>query len=293
MKDLVKINKYGFYSISTLPTEVELERYYAEKYYQLNLGSYEKKYEKAEIEYFFNKIEQKYYVISQHFKGKTKKKKFLDIGCGEGWALRYFKRKDWDVLGIDYSDYGCQKNNRNCLDNLIVGDVYKEIKKLTGKNKKYDVLLLDNVLEHALNPYGLLSECLGLIDANGILVVDVPNDFSPLQRYLIKEKYVDKKYWIVLPDHLHYFSANSLSRLCKAVGWREVKMVSDYPIEMNLLNSNTNYVKDKSKGKSCYWERIKIENLMHNMSIKATISMYEAMTKLDLGRVITGFFVPY
>jgi hypothetical protein len=66
--------------------------------------------------------------------------------------------------------------------------------------------------------------------------------------------------------------------------------LADYPIDWNLLNPDSNYVKDRTKGKNCHKERIEFENLVHNLDVDKLIALYKSLADLGLGRQITGFF---
>ncbi|MFA4884234.1 MAG: class I SAM-dependent methyltransferase [Candidatus Margulisiibacteriota bacterium] len=290
MTDKVRKNEYGFFSAIDMPSKEKLTDYYKENYFQENKGSYESVYSRAEVEYFQNKIEQRYQVIKEHLGGN--KKTFLDVGCGEGWALKFFKSKGWQVVGLDYSEYGCKKNNPECADDLIVGDIYENLSAIIAKENRYDVIWLDNVLEHVLDPYKLLKDCRSIISDQGVCVIEVPNDFSSLQTFLLRNGYIDDEFWVCLPDHLHYFNNEGLRNICLRSGWKTVDMISDYPIDLRLMNENTNYVRDKTKGKSCHKERVAVENLMHSISVDKTNNYYRALSELGLGREISGFFMP-
>ncbi len=73
--------------------------------------------------------------------------------------------------------------------------------------------------------------------------------------------------------------------------WRRSIILADFPIELNLFNENTNYVEDRSKGKSCHWVRIVIENLLHSISIEKTNELYSILSMMGWGRQIIGFFM--
>lgn len=282
-------NKYGFFEVSKKPSSQELEKYYKEKYYQTNKGSYEKKYLEEEIKYFNNKLEEKYFVLTKKL-ALSDTVSFLDIGAGEGWAMSFFKEKGWNVIGLDYSKFGCENHNAHCCEDLIVGDIYQSFQSLISQNKKFDVILLDNVLEHVIDPKSLLENCKKLANENSILIVEVPNDFSTLQHYLFENKKIDNKFWVALPDHLSYFNKDGLNKLCADAGWNNVLTIADYPIDLHLLNENTNYTKDKTKGKSCHLSRILTDNIFHSISTEKTVALYIALADLGMGRQITGFY---
>ncbi len=54
--------------------------------------------------FFKIKYDQKKRIIESHvhFSDNQKKISFLDIGCGEGYALKYFYENGYKVLGIDF-----------------------------------------------------------------------------------------------------------------------------------------------------------------------------------------------
>jgi 2-polyprenyl-3-methyl-5-hydroxy-6-metoxy-1,4-benzoquinol methylase len=287
----IELNNHGYYEVINKPSEDELKEYYAKKYFQENKGSYYDEYSEEELNYFLNKIEQKYYVVNSIFPESSNTRKFLDIGCGEGFALKFFLDKKWEVLGLDYSDFGCKEFNKDCLPYLIQGDVYDSIDDLIARRENFDVLLLDNVLEHVTDTSLMLKKCTSLLTKNGILVIEVPNDFSILQKHLLDTNKIDKPFWVVLPDHLSYFNLQGLNNLLSDSGFKNVISISDHPIDFNLLNQDTNYYRDKTKGKACHESRIELENIIHNISIPKAIDLYKAYAELGLGRQIISFSV--
>lgn len=112
---------------------------------------------------------------------------FLDIGCGEGHTLNYFREKRWEAIGLDFSDSGIKNHNPKCLDNFIAGDIYDNIEKEIDAGNKYHLIWLDNVLEHVINPLDLLEKCKKVAMPNCHIIIEVPNDFSRIQIEL-KEK---------------------------------------------------------------------------------------------------------
>ena len=286
---MVEKNEYGFFTLKDKPSSEDLKKYYEEKYYQNALGGYEQNYSIEELKYFRNKIVERFYVIQKHLSSKNKPA-LLDIGCGEGWVLNFFLEKQWSITGLDYSNYGCDKFNPHCSEHLIVGDIYESLEKLEQQNLRFDVVWLDNVLEHVLEPETLIERIKKIVSSEGLLVIEVPNDFSFLQNFLFQHEYVDRQFWIAVPDHISYFNNEALKNLLNAFGWTTISVLADYPIDWNLLNRNTNYIMDKSLGSSCHTERVVFENLLHQQPIEKIIQFYEAVASVGLGRQIVGIF---
>ncbi len=118
----------------------------------------------------------------------------------------------------------------------------------------------------------------------------MPNDFSVIQKYLYDKEYISEPFWIKKPDHISYFNKDGLIAICNEVGYEFKYIISDYPIDLNLFNENTNYIKDSSKGKSCHHTRIVAENLIHSISMEKSIELYEILAQLGIGRQIIAFF---
>jgi SAM-dependent methyltransferase len=289
---MVRKNRWGFYEIDRKPSPEELRQYYADKYYQEDRGTYEKSYTQEEIRFFRSKLEQKFLVVCELLPGRMADKTLLDVGAGEGWALSFFRARGWSVTGLDYSTAGCARHNPACLEHLIVGDIFDKIAALSGKNVRYQVILLDNVLEHVADPLDLLQSVHRLLAADGALIIEVPNDFSRIQEYALSKGYVSRPYWVVAPDHLSYFTKEGLLKLCQEAGFTSERILGDYPIDFNLLNENTNYIEKKELGKSCHRSRVEIENLIHAISPEKANRLYAALGDLGLGRSIIAFLKP-
>lgn len=289
MFDKVFKNSFNFFELKEKPTEEELKNYYKNEYFQEDNGSYNIQYTDNEVTYINNKLHQRCAVLDNIMGTKDTSRRFLDVGCGEGWALSFFKRKKWEVLGLDFSDYGCKSHNPDCLAHFRVGNIYETLTSLITENQKFDVIWLDNVLEHVLDPLSLLQKCKRLIKDQGVLVIEVPNDFSPLQQYLYNQGIISKPFWVAVPDHIYYFNSEGLQAICRSTGWETKFLMSDFPIGLNLFNPNTNYVDEPTKGKSCHQARVDIENFLSSISVTKLNNLYEVIAEMGLGRNIVSF----
>lgn len=282
-------NEFGFYEFPKKPTNEELTAYYSEKYYQTAAGSYAEEYSTQEIEHAYNKIKEKVFVVEKFLK-LDEQCSVVDIGCGEGWTLDYFQKRNIPVTGLDFSSFGCEKFNPECLKNFVKGDIYDNIDKLIHDGVQFDLVWLDNVLEHVVDPLKLLQDCKKLMKEGGVFIVEVPNDFSVLQTHLVEAGDVKNKGWLAYPDHLSYFNREGLKNIGEAAGLKEVFAISDYPTDISLMNPATNYYRDSSVGKGAYQAKLRIENFLHSISMEKSINLYKALLELGLGRGITMFF---
>ena len=287
---LTKSTEFGYRELSDKPSESELSEYYEEKYYQEGARSYEVEYSSDELEYIQNKIDQKFLILNDFIDIDPKNsKRFLDVGCGEGFVLRHSKDLGFSVKGIDFSEYGVQKHNPSVFKNFIKGNIF-ELLDIEIKNScKYDVVWLENVLEHVLDPVSLMNSIHKIIDEKGILVITVPNDFSFIQDYLIKNNLIDEEYWIASPDHISYFNSSNIEKFLNLNGWSIEELTGDFPIEWYLMNESSNYNKNKHVGKNAHLSRISIENLIARQDPILVRDVWTSLAKIGATRNITMF----
>lgn len=293
MDQRLKKHPLGYWEIATKPTSQELQRYYADKYYQEAKGSYELGYTKDELLYFNAKLEQRSAVIQRylsHLRGRQGR--MLDVGCGEGYALAFFREHGWSVKGMDFSSAGVKSKNPGCMDALVSGDIFMLLKAEIAAGETYDVVWLQNVLEHVIDPLGLLRMLRTLVSPGGLAVVTVPNDCSITQRGALDNKHIDNAFWVAPPDHLTYFDSDSVVNIASETGWECAEILGDFPIDWFLFHPGSNYVRDKTLGKAAHKARVQIENLIHEQPIEDVIHFWSATAKLGLGRDITAFLRP-
>jgi 2-polyprenyl-3-methyl-5-hydroxy-6-metoxy-1,4-benzoquinol methylase len=287
----VQNHPLGFLELKKKPCKEDLKAYYENRYYQLGVRTHRSRYSEQELVFRENKCIQKRMLVENIWKkNKSSSPALLDIGSGEGFVLDHFYRSGYEVTGIDYSDHGCKNHHPHLMQYLHCGDIEEIIEKFNDQSHRYDLIILDNVLEHLLEPGRLIERISGILNDNGVLVIEVPNDFSIVQNHLLEKKKISKPFWIASPDHVSYFNAEGLNNLLSHHGFELKEMVADFPIDLFLFNEKTNYVNDSTAGKHCHQARIEIENLLHAHNPWATLKMYAAMASLGVGRQIMGLY---
>ena len=285
---------FGFWEIAPKPDTQALEAYYANKYYQEGKGSYELEYTEEELRYFRTKLEQRFAILERSLPSKLMAAggTMVDVGCGEGYALAFFREKGWSVKGFDFSSAGVISKNPSCSDALVTGDVFSLLKREISAGRNYDIVWLQNVLEHVIDPINLLGVLRTLVAPGGILVVTVPNDFSIIQHAALELSHIDRQFWIAPPDHLNYFDYKSLLNTSSETGWECLEMLGDFPVDWFLFHPGSNYIRDKALGKAAHWARVQLENVIHSQPIEYVLQYWSVAAKLGIGRDITAFLRP-
>ncbi len=289
--DRLVLNNLGFHEISDKPTVQELQNYYAERYYQKENGNYRQSYPIEELAFIDQKIAQKHYLIQQMgycTEGAT----LLDVGCGEGFVMQWFHRQGHRVQGLDFSDAGVLAMNSDVAQYVETGDVFQSLQSRIESGERYDVIWLQHVLEHVLEPVELLSSLSPLMSDRGVMLITVPNDGNELQETLFQEGAVSRRSWIAPPDHLSYFNAESLERVVLATGWQCLDMISDFPIDLFLLHPGSNYVENAEQGPAAHRARIQLELMIAARGHQAAANYFRATAAVGIGRNLTAIVTP-
>lgn len=288
----VYLNKYGYYELKSKVSSEERKDVFENQYFQDSMSSYETQYSKEEEEFIQIKLKQKQYIIEKNLKQKSPEKPvaFLDVGCGEGFALSYFNKCGYEVTGIDFSQWAVKHHNPEMLKFLLQGDCVEILPQLKKENKGYDIINMDSSLDMMVNPRKVVELCKDIINPDGIMCIKVANNYSMLQTKLLEEGKLKKEYWLDDPGHPSYFNRLGLIAFFKDCGFDCVDFYGESFIDLNLLNVNTNYYENPSVGKSCFNAKMELEKLMHNVSLEKTMQVYGLLGEMDLGREMIGVF---
>jgi 2-polyprenyl-3-methyl-5-hydroxy-6-metoxy-1,4-benzoquinol methylase len=280
----------GFWQVRDIPTADELSAYYAERYYQNEKGNYRASYSQKELDWFNIKLQQKEAAVSA-LRGHTPGS-FLDVGCGEGFAMAFFHDLGWRISGIDYSSAGIERMSPRMRPFLTTGDVFSSLDREIASGHSYDLVWLSNVLEHVTDPEALLIRLRRLIRPDGVLVVTVPNDGTELHEHLFEHGQIPERFWIAIPDHLAYFDSVSLKNTSEACGWTCKRLIADFPIDWLLTHPASNYVADRSQGPASHQSRIDLDLLIGRHAPGVVNAFFESMASVGMGRQITAYLVP-
>ena len=287
------IRKYGkyrvincknckFIHINPIPTNEELQNFYENDYYQKTKPNYIIGNEK-DMEYQDYTFDEKLDFLEKKFTSKTRR--ILDIGSGPGFFLRRAKKRGWEVLGIEPSPIACKYSKKEKIPTIqkFFHDVnLKEI-------GKFDAIHTFDVLEHVNDPINVLKKSYSLLKKGGIIIIEVPNDFNPLQK-IIQKSFKKKEYWVTLSsklkkfDHINYFDFQSISKLVEKTGFKIVLKESTYPLEFFILMGH-DYIKNPKIGKKIHLERVKFENNFGNDDSKEMKRiLYQKFAEAGIGR---------
>uniref|UniRef100_UPI004048A47C class I SAM-dependent methyltransferase n=1 Tax=Algoriphagus sp. TaxID=1872435 RepID=UPI004048A47C len=292
MKNIITDPKFGYKRVEPIPSVQEVEKYYKEDFYSEVNPSFNDSSIEIQLadKYFFNSRWERIKQVSELQLKDLYNKNLYDIGFGYAQALSYFQKLGMHCSGIEPSDEGVQYAKSIGLDNVKLAGIEDDSSYKT--QEKQDLVLLINVLEHLRTPFDtLVNVRKHLIAENGVLVIDVPNEFNDFQSVGNRE-YELNEWWITPPKHINYFTRQSLTHLLDLAGFEVFYSEASFPIEMFLLFGDQ-YVGNSTLGSECHKKRVNFEYLMRKHGFESKLNQfYKLLADIDLGRQITVYAKP-
>lgn len=149
----------------------------------------------------------------------SKPGKILDIGCGGGVFLYTFlsKTNNWTAHGIEPTIAFAELAARRLKSDVKAGNYARGV---CGKN--FDLIILNHVLEHTIDPKAFLEDIYDDLKSGGYLYLECPHesDFGVLPADHDRFKM----------QHNWYFGLNSFKRLAESAGFEVVFLETDWTI---------------------------------------------------------------
>lgn len=148
--------------------------------------------------------------------GSSSRGRLLEIGCGAGNLLLRAAERGYDVTGVEYSPFACQRA-RDTLGGrgrVIQG----EIDVLRDESDAYDVCVLCDVIEHVRNPADFLRHVRRLLRPGGVVLIATPSTDSWSAR-MMGSRWMELK-----PEHLFYFGRATMTRQLVNAGFTDVAL---------------------------------------------------------------------
>lgn len=213
--NLVRCTTCGLHYLNPQPTFDELAKYYPASY-----PPYDARYEVFEKNRLFDFLRRSKRHCSArpdvHIPVSASSDKtpltILDFGCGSGAFLSQLRKQLPRALLYGF-DVATNPNIRNIDGNItLIQGTFENLRtRLAGKN--FDVIYLNNVLEHVLDPSATLANLAAFLKDDGQMNIEVPNIDS------IKFKIFRSNFSSLdIPRHLYHFNRSTLSALCEKNG---------------------------------------------------------------------------
>ena len=145
------------------------------------------------------------------FRGKGR---LLDFGCGSGKFLRRMHALGWDVTGIDFSPDAVRDVRASGLRAFQGSLPHPDLLPAS-----FDVITMRHALEHVPSLRIVLRNAWTLLNAGGLLLVQVPNFEGFDAQY-----FGDASLCVDLPRHLTHFTRDTLLAMFQREGLSDARV---------------------------------------------------------------------
>jgi SAM-dependent methyltransferase len=151
-------------------------------------------------------------LLGPHMPGR----RIFEVGCGHGLLLDEARRRGYEVEGVELSTEAARYARERL--GLPVREIALEDTTLEGR--RYDAVLLVDVLEHFDDPIAALERARAMLVPGGALLVVTPDPSSRVARL------AGGRWWCYLPAHYCLIPRKTLLDLLRA---RDLTLVEDVP----------------------------------------------------------------
>lgn len=144
-------------------------------------------------------------------------KKILDVGCGAGVLASELKKTNGaEVWGIEIVESAARKAAEK-IDKVLIGNAEEEIHNLP--DNYFDLIVLADFIEHLVDPWTMLSNCVAKLTEYGDIIISVPNiTHWSVIKLMLNSEFEYSRFGLLDKTHLRFFSRNSAERMILKAG---------------------------------------------------------------------------
>ncbi len=204
-----------------MPTFEECKALYSEAYYNCRDAACPFScIEGRQLEYFGRRVKR----IADRLGRKPES--LLDIGAASGFFVRAARDQGVAAEGVELSGWACEEARRAHGIELFEGDLLRDELPL---RPHYDVIVMNHVLEHLLDPLAYLDRIHDLLAPDGLLVVEIPQQFINPIDLLYRAARYRRPYNLASLHHPYFYSVPSVLRLMEMGGFQTEHVMTWLP----------------------------------------------------------------
>lgn len=188
-------------------------------------------------------------IIDWVVRGKT----VLEVGCASGYLAKELGQKGCLVTGIEIDPQAAKEAEKHC-QKVIIGDVESKRVRARLEGKKFEAIVLADVLEHVKDPQETLAGLTQFLKKKGKVIISVPNIgflTHRINHLLGRFDYAD---WGIMDrTHLKFFTRRSILELVERAGLKVEKFDQIANFTQLPLYIQTLY---PILGKKDWWRRL-------------------------------------
>lgn len=150
------------------------------------------------------------------------RQRVLDLGCATGQLAKVLRERGCEVVGIEADAEAAKLAAEHC-DSVIVGDVEELDLAMELGERRFDVIVAGDVLEHLKAPEATLASLRPFLDRNGCLITSVPNvAHGSVRLALLTGSFPYAELGLLDRTHLRFYTRSSLREMLEAAEFTPV-----------------------------------------------------------------------
>tara|TARA_B100000925_G_scaffold291080_1_gene277963 strand:+ start:653 stop:1891 length:1239 start_codon:yes stop_codon:yes gene_type:complete len=169
--------------------------------------NYDYSYTSSNSKYSINHWKKYADNLDRHF--NLKNKNIIEIGSNDGLLSFFIKQKAKEVISIDASPFMVKLAKQKKLKSYCYIFNFENSKKIRKISGPADIIIANNVFNHADNPKNFLKGIKNLLKKDGKFIFEQPYFLKTLS---------SKKFDQVYHEHISYFTVKNIKNLLGEVG---------------------------------------------------------------------------
>ena len=176
---------------------------------------------------YYNEWREDVFNVLQNLGNKFNRS--LEIGCGSGILSRELKNHKIIEYSVGIEPYAEVISDNN-FDEFYDSDIETMLKQLNC-NKKFDIIILADVLEHTIDPWLILKTLSSnFLSDDGIVLISLPNFRNALTIYkiIVKNSFKYENEGVFDITHMRFFCLSDMKELINDSGLKLIKSTPSY-----------------------------------------------------------------
>jgi 2-polyprenyl-3-methyl-5-hydroxy-6-metoxy-1,4-benzoquinol methylase len=149
-------------------------------------------------------------------------KTILDIGCADGSFAKIVKDKNnAEVWGVELMAEEAKKASTK-IDKVLAGSIEECIPEIP--ENYFDVIYLNDILEHLVDPYTIIQKIKKNLSENGVVISSIPNIryHKSFMKLIFKKQWNYEDHGTLDKTHLRFFTKSSIHNMYTNAGYQVI-----------------------------------------------------------------------
>lgn len=136
-----------------------------------------------------------------------------DLGCWVGFLVDEAGTRGWRAVGVEPSVWAAERARERGAEVIVAPLLDADL-----PERSFAAVTMGDVIEHLPEPGVALDRIAALLSPGGVLWLATPDAGSRLARAM------GKRWWSVIPTHVHLFTRRSITRLLERHGFEVLEI---------------------------------------------------------------------